>query len=65
MPRALIFDMEHQLVDLYQVCLNYVPGANNGPAQGVICFTYAYVKEDMKKIFQSEATRPRALIFGM
>ena len=32
-PRALIFGMKHHLVDLYQVCSNYVPGANHGPLQ--------------------------------
>ena len=26
-PRALIFGMKHHLVDLYQVCSNYTPGA--------------------------------------
>ena len=33
--RSLIFGMEHHLVDLYQVCLYYAPGAKNGPAPGV------------------------------
>ena len=30
-PRALIFGMKHHLVNLYRVCSNYIPGANNGP----------------------------------
>ena len=34
--RALIFGMEHHLVNLYQVCSNYAPGTKNGPALGVI-----------------------------
>ena len=38
-PRALIFGMENHLVDLYQVRSNYSPGAKNGPAPGVTCFT--------------------------
>ena len=36
---ALIFGMYHNLVDFYQVCSNYVPGAKNGHAPGVTCFT--------------------------
>ena len=38
-PRALIFGMQHYLVNLYQVCSNYIPGAKNGPTPGVTCFT--------------------------
>ena len=34
-PRALIFGMEHRLVNLYQVCSNYIPGAKNGPPRGL------------------------------
>ena len=33
-PRALSFDMKYHLVDLYQVCSNYSPGAKNGVARG-------------------------------
>ena len=33
-PRALIFGFTHHLVDCYQVCSNYAPGA-----PGVTCFT--------------------------
>ena len=35
-PIALIFGLKHHLIDLYQVCTNYAPGAKNGPASGVI-----------------------------
>ena len=33
--RALIYGMYHNLVDLYQVCSNIAPGANNGLTAGV------------------------------
>ena len=33
-PRVLIFGMLHHLVNLYQVCSRYIPGAKNGPASG-------------------------------
>ena len=35
-PRALIFGMNHCLVDLYQVCWNGGPWVENGPAAGVL-----------------------------
>ena len=57
--------MKHDLVDLYQVCSKYVPGANNGPILGVTCFTKAYIGKNMTKIFSSETIRHRTLIFGM
>ena len=38
-PIALMFGMKHYLVDLYQVCSNYAPGAKNVPAPGVTCLT--------------------------
>ena len=40
-PILLIFGIQHHLVDLYQVCLNYSPRAKNGPGGwgGVTCFT--------------------------
>ena len=38
-PRALIFGMYYHLVDLYQVYLNYIPGAKNGLTPVVTCFT--------------------------
>ena len=34
-PRALIFGMYHDLVDLYQSCSNYSHWFKNGPAAGV------------------------------
>ena len=34
-PRALIFAMEYHLVDFYQVCSKYAPGAKTGPTPGV------------------------------
>ena len=33
-PSTLIFCMKHHLVNLYQVCSNYFPGAKNGLAPG-------------------------------
>ena len=60
-PRALIFNMERHLEDIYQVCANYAPGAKNGPAPGVTCLTQAYIGKNIKK-FLSEIIRPRALI---
>ena len=37
--KALILRMYHHLVDHYQVCSNYTPGAKIGPATEVTCFT--------------------------
>ena len=34
MPRALIFGMEHCLINFYQVCSNGGPGVRNGPTAG-------------------------------
>ena len=33
-PRALIFGMKHHLVNLFQVCSIYIPGAKNGSPLG-------------------------------
>ena len=63
-PRALIFGMTHQQVDLYQVCSNYAPGAKNGLVWGHMFYIGLY-SEKHGKIFLSETIRPRALIFGM
>ena len=41
--RVLIFGMYHHLVDLYQVWSKYTPGAKNGSALGLTCFTQAYI----------------------
>ena len=64
MPRALIFGREHNLANLYQVTANYIPGAKNGPPRGHMFYIGLY-REKHGKIFLSETTRPRALIFGM
>ena len=48
-PIALIFDMQHHLVDLYQVCSNYAPVAKNGPSPGVTYLTQAYIGKNMEK----------------
>ena len=63
-PGALIFAVEHQLVDLYQVCSNYAPGAKNGPTLGSHVL-HRLIMGKHEKIFLSETTSPRALIFGM
>ena len=62
-PRALICGMKHHLVDLYQVCSNYAPGAKKwlGPGGHIL---HGY-REQHEKISLSETTRPRALIFSM
>ena len=54
----------HHPVDLYQVCLNYAPGAKMDMPRGHMYYIGLY-REFMKKIFLSEITKPRALIFGM
>ena len=47
-PRALIFGMKHHLVNLYEVCSYYIPGAKNGPVPGshvlhsVTCMLFIY-----------------------
>ena len=47
--RALIFGMYHHLVDLYQNCSNYFPGAQNGPAPGSQVYIGLY-RENMKNL---------------
>ena len=64
-PRALIFGMKYHLVDLYQVCSNYSPGFKNGPAPGGHMLYIGLYREQHEKIFLSETTRPRALMFDM
>ena len=56
-PRALIFGMEHCLVDLYQVYSNGGPGVQNGPATGGLGFK----NEIYLKIFFSR-TGPHSAI---
>ena len=63
-PRALIFGLKHHLVNLYQVCSNYIPGTENGLPWGHMFYIGLY-REKHEKIFMSETTRPIALIFGM
>ena len=62
---ALIFSMKHHLVNLYQVCSNYIPGAKNGPPWGSHVLHIGLHKEKHEKIFLSETIRHRALMFGM
>ena len=38
-PRALILVLKHHLVNLNQVCSNYISGAKNWPHSGVTCLT--------------------------
>ena len=56
--------MKHHLVNLYYVCSNYIPGAKNGPTPGHMLYIVLY-REKHEKIFLSEPTLPRALIFVM
>ena len=51
--------------DLYQVCscLNYTEGVKNGPALGSNVL-HRLIQGKQKKIFLSETTGPRALMFG-
>ena len=58
--RALIFDMKHHLVNLYQVCSNYTPGAKNSPAGGHLLYIGLY-RENMEK----SCLKHKALIFGI
>ena len=46
--RALKVGMQHHLMDLYQVYLNYTPEAKNGSAAGIAYLTYAYIRENIK-----------------
>ena len=69
-PRALIFVMQNDLLDLYQVCSNYAPRAKIGPTPGVTTDMASVqqipiCKEKHEQIFLSKTTRPRALILGM
>ena len=49
-PRVLILGMKHHLMDLYQVCSNYAPWANNCPTTGVSCLTLAYRGKTWKNL---------------
>ena len=53
------------LVDLYQVCSNYAPGAKKWPIPSGNMFYVGLYREKHEKIFLSETIKHRALIFGM
>ena len=58
--------MKYDLVNLYQVCSNYIPGAKNAPPPpGGHMFYIGLYREKHEKIFLSETIWHRALIFGM
>ena len=62
-PRALIFGLkQHHLVNFYQVCSNYIPGAKNPPppSPGHMFYIDLY-RGKHEKIFLSETMWPRAL----
>ena len=46
-PRALMFGMEHHLVNLCQVCSNYIPGATMARPGGHVFYKGLY-RENMK-----------------
>ena len=64
-PRALIFNMYHLLVGLYQECSYDIRGVKTGPAPGVTSFKHSNKEGKLLKIFYSETRRYRALTFGM
>ena len=63
-PRAFIFCLKQCIVVLFINPANHSPGVKNGPASGVIS-SHRLTMGKHKKIFFSETTRPRALIFCM
>ena len=44
-PRVFIFGVKHHLVNLYQVCSNYIHWAKNGLPRA---YAYAYIGKNMK-----------------
>ena len=60
-PRVMIFGMKHHLVNLNQVCSNYIHGAKNGLPRGSHVL-HRLILGKHEKIFMSETTRLRALI---
>ena len=48
-PRALIYGMVHDLVDLYQVCSNYLTGAKIAQLLWGHMFYIGLYRENMKK----------------
>ena len=63
-PRAFIFCIWQHLEVLYIYCWKNPPGVKNGPAPWVKSF-YVEIYREPLKIFFIEATRPRALEFGI
>ena len=61
--KALIFGMRHHLVNLYQVCSNYIPGPKMAQPGGHMFYIGLYRTKHEKNL--PETIRPRALIFGM
>ena len=49
-PSVLAFGMKHHLVDLYQVCSNYTPGAKHGPAPGGHMLSIGLHRENMNNL---------------
>ena len=49
-PSALIFGMKHHLVDLYQVCSNYIPEAKKVPRPWGQMLYIGLYKENLKKL---------------
>ena len=64
-PRVMILCIQHHLVDLYQLCSNYAPWANNGSPRGWgHIFYIGLYNEKNEIIFLSETIWPIVLIFG-
>ena len=65
--RALIFDMQHLLVDLYQFFSYDAPGVkiSLAPGRGGVTNWNIGKRSQSSKFFFSETGRRRALIFGM
>ena len=49
-PRALIFGMQYHVVDLYQVCSNYSPGAKNWRPGGHMFYIGLYREQHEKHL---------------
>ena len=48
-PRAFIFGMNHNLMNLYHVCSKDTPGAKMCPAPGVTCLKICLYRETIEK----------------
>ena len=66
-PRALIFGMKHNLVDLYHFFfkLYLYPLGQKWPHSKGHMLYIGLNREKHEKIFLSETIKPRAMIFGM